>query len=125
MPATPRTPKKTAIDCTASGVGKVVEQALAGCHPPDILDGVAASDLLEDIAGSAGHDRGEKRYVVREAGEHQTRDFGIRRADLPARLDVVHTSGRTTMVPERRRLPSAIEPIARFVGLTSVQFKFP
>jgi len=54
---------------------------------PYRLDQVVAADLLEDIAGGAGHDRGEQGLVVGEGGEHQHLGLGSGGADLAGGLD--------------------------------------
>src|SRR6266511_563497 len=64
-----------------------VEQALAISDGPDGPDQLAGLDLLEDVPGGPGHDRGEQRLVVGEGRQHD--DPGRRAAgpDLPGGLD--------------------------------------
>ena len=64
-----------------------VEQRLARRHLADRVDEVVAADLLEDVAGGAGHDRVEQGLVVGERRQHQALHLGMRRADLAAHLD--------------------------------------
>ena len=66
-----------------------VEERLAASDAAHAVDEVGAADLLEDVAGGAGHDRAEERLVVGERGEHQAGDLGVLRADLAAHLDPV------------------------------------
>ena len=53
------------------------------------LDDVGAPDLLEQVAGGAGHDRLEQRLVVGERREHEALDLRVLRPDLAAHLDAV------------------------------------
>ncbi len=64
-----------------------VEQTLTGGHPSDGRNQFRSSDLLEDVARSAGHDGGEERFVISEAGQHHASHLWVGRADLPAHLD--------------------------------------
>src|SRR6266849_1437330 len=64
-----------------------VEQAPTGAHLADRVDELAAADLLEHVAGGAGHDRGEQRLVVRERREHQHLRLLEPGADLTRGLD--------------------------------------
>ena len=57
-----------------------VEQRLPGRDPADRVDQVGAADLLEHVAGGAGHDRGEQRLVVLVRGEDQALDRRGRRS---------------------------------------------
>jgi hypothetical protein len=70
----------------ALGDGRV-EQVLAGPDGPDGPDQLVALDLLEDIAGRPGHDRGEQGLVVGEAGQHQHLGLGAGGADVAGGLD--------------------------------------
>jgi hypothetical protein len=70
----------------AFGDGRV-QQALAGPHGPDGPEKVGAADLFEDVAGRAGHDRGEQGLVVGEAGQHQDLGGGAGGADVAGGLD--------------------------------------
>ena len=54
-----------------------VEQRLTGRDPPDRVDELGALDLLEQVAGGAGHDRVEQRFVVGERSEDHALNFGI------------------------------------------------
>ena len=70
----------------ALGDGRI-QQALAG---PDGADGphqLVPLDLFEDIAGRAGHDRGEQGLVVGEGGQHQDLGGGAGGADVAGGLD--------------------------------------
>ena len=64
-----------------------VEQALAGPDGPDGPDQLVAADLLEDVAGRPGHDRGEQGLVVGEGGQHQHLGLGAGGADVAGGLD--------------------------------------
>ena len=57
--------------------------------PADGIDQIGAPHLLQHVAGRAGHDRAEQRFVVGERGQHQARDLGVLGADLAAHLDAV------------------------------------
>ena len=47
------------------------------------------TDLLEDVAGGAAHDRLEQRLVVAERREHEALHLGEAGPDLPAHLDAI------------------------------------
>jgi hypothetical protein len=64
-----------------------IEQTLATADRQDGPNQVGALDLLQDIAGGAGHDRGEERLVVGEGSEHQDLRVWQTRTDLPGGLD--------------------------------------
>ena len=66
-----------------------VEQALPGGDPANGVDEVGRPDLLQHVAGGAGHDGVEQRFVVGERREDQAGRAGVEGADLPARLDAV------------------------------------
>ena len=66
-----------------------VEHRLAGGDPADGVDEVVAPDLLEDVAGGAGHDRGEQRLVV-----------VVRRQDQRLDVRVRERTSRQTSMPE-------------------------
>ena len=51
------------------------------------FDEVSALDLFEYVAGSAGHDRAEQRFVVGKGSEHEALDLGMAGPDLSAHLD--------------------------------------
>ena len=46
-----------------------------------------AADLLEQVAGGAGHDGGEQGLVVVVGGEDEAVDLGVVRADVAADVD--------------------------------------
>ncbi len=73
---------------TAAG-GFGVEQGLAGGDGADGADQVGAADLLEDVAGGAGHDGVEEGFVVAEAGEHEAGELGHFGAQVAADADAV------------------------------------
>ena len=64
-----------------------VEQRLPGGDLADRVDQVGAPDLLEHVAGRAGHDRGEQRLVVVVRREDQRLDRRVDRPDVAADLD--------------------------------------
>ena len=66
-----------------------IEERLAPADPADAVHQVRTPDLLEDVAGRAGHDRAEQRLVIRERREHEALDLGVGGPDLPAHLDAV------------------------------------
>ncbi len=66
-----------------------VEERLAAADAAHAVDEVGAADLLQDVAGGAGHDGAEQGLVVGERREHQAGDLGVLRADLAADLDAV------------------------------------
>ena len=71
---------------TCVGDGRV-EQRLAGGDPAHRVDQVVAADLLEHVAGGAGHDRGEQRLVVVVRREDQGRDLRVAGPDVAADVD--------------------------------------
>ncbi len=60
-----------------------------GRDPADGVDEVGALDLLEQVAGGAGHDRVEEGFVVGERREDEALDGAVERAHLAADLDAV------------------------------------
>src|SRR6266540_4879832 len=70
----------------ALGDGRV-QQALALAHGPNGPDQFAPLDLLQDIAGGSGHDRGEEGVVVGERGQNQDLDLWAAGLDLSSGLD--------------------------------------
>ena len=66
----------------AGGFG--VQHGLAGGDGADRAYEVGAADLLEDVAGGAGHDGVEEGFVVAEGGQHEAGDLGELGADLAA-----------------------------------------
>lgn len=61
-----------------------IEQRLAGSDALHCIDEIVALDLLQHVAGGAGHDRLEQRLVVGERREDETLDLGVLVADLTA-----------------------------------------
>ena len=64
-----------------------VEGRLSGGHPAHRVHEVVAPHLLEDVAGGAGHDRGEQRVVVVVRREDERLDRGVDGADVAAHVD--------------------------------------
>ena len=64
-----------------------VEQGLATCDAMDVADEIARLDLLEHVPSRASHHARKERFIVSEAGEHETRELRHRGAQLAAHLD--------------------------------------
>src|SRR5205814_363483 len=64
-----------------------IEQGLAVGDPAHGVDEIGAADLLEDVAGGAGHDGGEQGLVVLVGGQDQGGDRRVDGADVTADVD--------------------------------------
>ena len=98
----------------APGHGRV-EQGLPGGNSPNGVDQVAASDLLEQVAGRPRHDRGEQSLVIVVRREDQRTDAGIDRADVATHRDTAAVGQASVQDGDVR----SVDPSIRALILTS------